>query len=117
MNMPDETGNSKRDTLMQVLNSAPEDSEMYESALAQLDESPEIPFYLEHVWNWFWQIHKGRTYGMSGPNAITWENILAWRMLLDIQIRPIEVEILNEIDSAYLKYISDQHKKKRKGKK
>lgn len=115
--MPDDTGTSKRDSLMQVLNSAPEDSEMYESALCQLEESPEIPFYLEHIWAWFWQIHRGRSHGMAGPNPITWENILAWRDLLEIQIRPIEIEIINEMDSMYLKYISDRHKKNRKGKK
>lgn len=115
--MPDDTGTSKRDSLMQVLNSAPEDSEIYESALSQLEESPEIPFYLEHIWGWFWQIHRGRSHGMAGPNPITWENILAWRDLLEIQIRPIEIEIINEMDSVYLKYISDRHKKNRKGKK
>lgn len=112
--MPDDHGSSKQDSLMQILNSAPEDSEIYESALIQLEEAPEIPFYLEHIWEWFWQLHRGRSYGMSGPNPITWENILAWKNLLEIQIRPIEIEIINEIDSMYLKYISDKHKKKKK---
>ena len=114
MDMPDDNGSSKRDQLMHILNSSEEGSEFYESALIQLKESPDIPFYIEHIWEWFWQIHKGRTYGMSGPNPITWENILAWRNLLDIQIRPIEIEIINEMDSVYLKYISDKNKKKGK---
>lgn len=96
---------------MKALEDAPEDSEIYLSALEQLENLPEIPFYLEHVWAWFWQIHRGRTYGMSGPNPITWENILAWKKLLDIQIRPIEIEIINEIDNTYLEYISDNQKK------
>lgn len=96
---------------MKALEDAPEDSEIYLSALEQLENLPEIPFYLEHVWTWFWQIHRGRTYGMSGPNPITWENILAWKKLLDIQIRPIEIEIINEIDNTYLEYISDNQKK------
>lgn len=96
---------------MKALEDAPEDSKIYLSALEQLENLPEIPFYLEHVWAWFWQIHRGRTYGMSGPNPITWENILAWKKLLDIQIRPIEIEIINEIDNTYLEYISDNQKK------
>lgn len=111
MNMQDEKGVTRQDHLMQVLNSAPEDSEMFATALLELEESPEIPFYLEHIWGWFWQIHKGRTYGMSGPNPLTWENIKSWRDLLEIQIRPIEIEIIYEIDSVYLKYIADKRKK------
>jgi hypothetical protein len=108
MDMKDKNDTSKREHLMQVLHSAPEGSEMYESALAQLDEAPEIPFYIEHVWAWFWQISKGRTSGMSGPNSLTWQDIKAWKDLLQIQIRPVEVEIIYEIDQVYLKYISDK---------
>lgn len=114
MEMPGDNNSSKADSLFQIINSAEEGSEIYESALRQLEEAPEIPFYIEHIWVWFWQLHKGRTYGMSGPNPLTWENILAWRNLLDIEIRPIEIDILNEMDSAYLKYISDNRKKKGK---
>jgi len=112
MDMQDDKSISKREHLMQVLNSAPEDSEIYESALEQLDNIPEIPFYIEHIWAWFWQINKGRTSGMSGPNSLSWNDIKAWQELLQIQIRPIEVEILYEIDQVYLKYISEERKKK-----
>lgn len=111
MDMPDKNGITKRQNLMQVLQSAPEDSETYESAVTELDEHPEIPFYIEHVWNWYWQIRKGNPGGMGGPSPITWQNIKSWRDLLEIQIRPIEVEILYEIDSVYLKYIQDKEKK------
>jgi hypothetical protein len=116
MDMKDEQGVSKREHLMQVINSSPEDSKSYESALEQLENISEIPFYIEHIWIWFWQISNGRSAGMSGPNALTWQDIKAWKDLLQVQIRPVEVEIIYEIDRAYLKYISDSNKKKKKGK-
>lgn len=114
MDMPDDSGSTRRDSLMQILNTAPEDSEMYDSALAQLEDAPEIPFYLEHIWGWFWQIHRGRTYGMSGPNPLTWPDIQSWTNLLQTTIRPIEVEILKEIDNVYLEYVAKKQKKKGK---
>lgn len=112
MDMPDDSGSTRRDSLMQILNHAPEGSEMYDSALAQLEDAPEIPFYLEHIWTWFWQVHRGRTYGMSGPSPLTWPDIQSWTTLLQTNIRPIEVEILKEIDSVYLEYVAKKQKKK-----
>ena len=114
MDMKDENGVSNRDHLSQVLQSAPEGSEIYESALSQLEESLDIPFYIAHVWEWFWQISRGRSSGMSGANALTRQDIKAWKDLLEIQIRPVEVEILYEIDAVYLKHIADKQKKKGK---
>lgn len=113
MDMPNESGTTQRDSLMQVINTAPEGSDMYEAALFQLEETPEIPFYLTHVWDWFWQIHRGRTYGMSGPNPLTWPDIKAWKEVLNIQIHPLEVELIKEIDSTYLEYLANKHKAKK----
>lgn len=113
MDMPDDSGSSRREHLMQVLENTPEDSELYYSTVAQIEEIPEIPFYIEHVWNWFWQIHQGRTDGMSGPNPLTWHDLYAWQNVLQIQVRPFEFELIREIDSVYLKYINDKQEKKR----
>jgi|SRR6056297_1063877 len=117
MDMPDESGSTRRQHLMQALESAPEGSAIYEDALAQLDDAPEIPFYIVHIWEWFWQINKGRSAGMSGPNPITWQDIVNWNKLLNKQIRPIEVEILYEIDSVYLKKNAERAKKKKPNRK
>lgn len=117
MDMKDDSGKSQRDSLMQVIETAPEGSDMYEAAMAQIEESPEIPFYLTHVWEWFWQIHEGRSYGMSGPNPLTWPDIKAWKDLLNIQIHSLEVGLIKVIDSAYLEYLANKHKLKSKAKK
>lgn len=112
--MQDKTGSTKRDTLMQVLQNSEEGSDLYESALAQLEDQPEIPFYLEHIWEWFWQLRKRVPSGMSGQNPITWQDIQSWSNILQTEIRPIEAEILAEIDDVYLKYVSDKQKKEKK---
>jgi hypothetical protein len=117
MDMPDDSGISKRERLLQVIENSPDGSDIQESAIDQLEEAPEIPFYIEHVWEWFWKLNRGRTYGFSSPNPLSWESIKGWSDLTGTQIRPIEVEILFEIDSVYLKYTADRQKKESKTKK
>lgn len=114
MDMPDDNGSTKRENFLQVLEQAEEGTEMYESALDALENGPEIPLCIEHIWEWFWQIHKGRSSGMSGPNPLTWSDLYAWASLTGLQVRPIEFEIIKDIDSAYLKYIAEKQDKKRK---
>lgn len=113
MDMPDDSGVSRREHLLQVLENAPEDSDIYYSTLEQIEQVPEIPFYIEHVWEWFWQIHQGRSYGMSGANPLSWQDLDSWQNVLQKQVRPFEFELIKEIDAVYLKYTHERQEKKR----
>jgi hypothetical protein len=115
--MKDESGGTRRDSLMQVIESAEEGNDLYESAINELENGPKIPFFLEHVWQWFWEINKGRTVGMSGPNPLTWQDLYCWQRVTNKEVRPIEFDFLREMDSAYLKYIHDQNKLRQGNKK
>ena len=101
--MQDKNGSTKRQSLMQVLETTPEDSAAYQSALVQLENQPEIPDWIQHIWEWFWELNRTRQSSMSGAEAISYREIKAWNYLKKINIRDLEVDILLLIDSIYLK--------------
>lgn len=111
MDFQDKNGSTKRQQLMQVLQTTPETSSAYQSAMAELEGEPELPFYLQHVWDWFWELNARRTSGGLSANPITWADFGFWNLLKDKRVRPIEIEIIEMIDRLYLKHM---HKKSEK---
>ena len=47
-------------------------------------------------------LHSGRTYGMSGPNPLTWEGIAAWCNLTGIVLSSWELETVKALDMAWV---------------
>ena len=66
----------------------------------ELDVEP-LPYELEHVWQYFLQLHRKRTHGMS-PNPISDEAILAWQRRHGIELTPFEGECIDALDEIYL---------------
>ena len=58
---------------------------------------------------WFWDLHNTRTNGFD-INPITYQEIMAWAVLNDIEITPLEVSIIKKLDSIYLEYIRKRNK-------
>ena len=44
----------------------------------------------QRVWEWFWELDKGRQTGF-GPNAISWSDLKAWQQLTGARPEPWEV--------------------------
>lgn len=63
--------------------------------------SPElqVPDEAAHVWDWFWTLSARRR---SGPEAISYAEIGEWQRLAGMPVRPEEVEMLIQMDNAYL---------------
>ncbi len=59
---------------------------------------PEFIYLIE----WFADLHQARQSGMGGPSPISYSDILSWRELLRVDIKPYEVEIIRAIDNVYL---------------
>lgn len=74
----------------------------------QIPEEPEVPECVAHVWRWFFDLSSRRSAGMSGPAAITWGEISAWRDLCGIMTRPYEIDMLLSMDNAYRKALSSK---------
>ncbi len=65
-------------------------------------EEPDFPSLLSHIWSAFIVISSGRTGGFSGPNPITFEQILAWKELTQSTLDAREVEVIKRLDVIYL---------------
>lgn len=74
-----------------------------------------IPEGAEHVWEWFWQLNRGRTCGMASFNPIGWQEIAAWSQLTGNRPRQWELDALSGIDTAFLAaHAPDPPKEKKK---
>jgi len=70
---------------------------------------PEFPDVSAHVWSAFMALHSGRTYGMSGPNPLTWEGIAAWCNLTGIVLSSWELETVKALDMAWVKAMNEDN--------
>jgi hypothetical protein len=77
-------------------------AKMLGKELPGVEEEPECPWQVAHLWGWFAQIGASRTSNGFGPNAISWLDILAWSVLTGTEIRPWEVLVIQRLDHAYL---------------
>lgn len=82
--MPDENGETRRDR-----------NEKFEV----VSPDYEVPEAGEHVWDWFWGLSARRK---SGPEALTYAEVGDWQRLTGTQVRPEEVEMLMQMDNAFL---------------
>jgi hypothetical protein len=114
MDTKNENGYTKREELMQVINSTPQDSKAHISAYDQLINEPEIPYCVSHVYDWFWDLHRGRASGFNGPEPISYLDIYSWSVLKSIELRDIEIDILKIMDSIYLNFVYSKKAKKKK---
>lgn len=74
-----------------------------------------IPMGTEHIWEWFWQLNRGRTCGM-GMNPITWPEIDAWANRTGNNPKQWELDAITGIDMAFIT-INTPAPKPSKGKK
>ena len=68
---------------------------------------PEFPDVSVHVWDAFMRLHSGRTYGMSGPNPLTWECIQAWCNLTGIVLSSWELETIKALDMSWVRVMNE----------
>lgn len=108
MDIPDENGLTKRQNLNQVINSAPLNSSTYLSAKLELDSEPNVPYCVEHIWNWFWELN-GRRYDYA---PLTYTEIKSWIEVKGIYVHRYEIEVIIYLDKYYLNKVIDKKNKK-----
>lgn len=112
MDIGDENGVTKRQNLKQVLNSVPPESSAYVAAKAQLDAQPELPYYISHVWEWFWELSNKR----RDNSPISYTEIKAWSLLKKVHVRNYEIKLIDYLDSHYLQFLDAKRSKELKQK-
>lgn len=65
----------------------------------------EVPEEGGHVWDWFWTLSARRR---SGPEALSFGEVAEWCRLLLQDVLPAEVEMLMEMDDAYLRAVREE---------
>lgn len=66
---------------------------------------PPLPIQL--VWSWFVALHAARTYGMAGPNPISFVEIEAYARLHRWPMEPRHVEVIRALDEEWLRQATE----------
>lgn len=61
----------------------------------------EIPFAGQHLWDWFWQLSNRRQSGF-GASLVSYTEIRSWLEVRKPLIHDWEIEILIQMDQAFL---------------
>ena len=68
---------------------------------------PVMPDIARHLWDYFLELHRGRTYGASGPNPLSYEGIQAWCNLSGVALYSYEVDVIKELDSMWVRIMNE----------
>ena len=95
---------TERDHLEQVAKQLGKQVEDIEQANADAI----FPDIASHLWATFLELHDGRTYGMSGPNPISYDLIVAWCKLSGVDLAYWEIEIIKSLDNIWIKTTGEE---------
>lgn len=80
-------------------------------------DAPEVPDIVSHVWDWWWKLNARRAPGFDAMAPITYDDIYKWSAITRTPITPSEVDMLIQMDDAYLLAVGIERKGQRdKGK-
>ena len=74
-----------------------------------LVDVPTFPDLMAHIWTAFIELHNGRTYGMSGPNPISYDTIYFWCSMTGVELTPWEIRVIKDLDNEYIKAIGEEN--------
>jgi hypothetical protein len=78
------------------------------SDIEQSNADAIFPDLASHLWATFLELHDGRTYGMSGPNPISYDIIKAWCDITSVDLSPWEVSTIKALDNLWIKTTSEE---------
>jgi hypothetical protein len=68
---------------------------------------PKFPILMENVWSAFKRLSNRRNPSFSGVAPITYEQILAWKVLTETPISPREIGVVEELDLIYMSVMNE----------
>lgn len=77
------------------------------------EKRPRLPEGGRMLWDWFIDLHGGRTYHMAGPNPISYADMLAYCVLkrIPLPMPPHHLEIILAMDRAFLAFAVRKNQK------
>lgn len=79
----------------------------------EVEESIDTPVNTFESWLLarFWELDTGRRHSQVGPEPLAFTDIVAYVELFDVDLDPVEVEIIKAIDVAWLEaWFAEQRK-------
>lgn len=73
---------------------------------------PDPPAALDHVWDWFWELHMARSGSGLGANPISYGEIAAWAALTGRSPGPREVRGIVALDQAFFTEMAEQDRRR-----
>ena len=74
---------------------------------------PPLPLEAGRAWHVFGELHATRSAGMGGVSAITYGEMAAHRQLTGVRLTPLEVTLIREADSVFLRHAATQMRAER----
>ena len=68
-----------------------------------VEDQPDFPDELEHVWRAFTRLSGARQPGFSGPSPITYEGIQAFMDVTGEPLDPWEVDVIKVLDAEFIR--------------
>jgi len=76
-------------------------------------EDEELPLCIEHVWNWFMQLHNARGSSGFGPSPILYSEIESWIKLTGASPTRWEIEAIKSLDASFMDFTAKEATKGR----
>ena len=73
----------------------------------ELADAPPFPDRFARLWEMFIELHSGRSYGMNGPDALSWSDIHAWNTLTRSGLKDWEVRVIKSLDLLWLRIMRE----------
>ena len=69
----------------------------------ELADAPELPSIVEHVWQWFCELHAERLHPGQHPQRITAQSIKSLEWLYGIRLALWEKKAIKKLDNIFFK--------------
>lgn len=83
---------------------------MFDERRFSVEVPPPIPPAIEHVWEWFHELHRTRDAGFA-PERFKNREIEAWTRLRKIDLKLWELSLLDSLDAIWMKLEIERQKK------
>lgn len=74
----------------------------------ELVDIPKLPDVVAHIWEYFAELNKTRSFSDAGPSSISWQEFRAWRLENKLRLDPWERDALFKLDDTFISVAREQ---------
>lgn len=62
---------------------------------------PDVPVSGKYLWDWFWELHNGRSYGLA-TNPLSYADMASWASLVGAEPSPSDIRVIKSMDAKFI---------------